>query len=188
MWELSRSHAGDYTGGFICFICPSPDSSALGLVSRRFYLWWDTTNRVESLLLFSLIHSPMTQDSHEGAWSSGFALLVSQHSICVFQSTAKLQPSSFRVQNFSTYLWSSLHRVYWIWKTQRREPALLQITLLTNFLAPCWEWRQTLQPTLQSVILTFISEDQLCSHICSQLTIFSYSDVPGRKACGWSTT
>lgn len=92
---------------------------------------------VESLLLFSLMHSPMTQDSHEGAWNSGFALVVSQHSICVFQSMAKLQPLRSRVQTFSTYLWSSLHRVYWIWKTQRREPVLLQIALLSNFLAPC---------------------------------------------------
>lgn len=138
---------------FICFICPSPDSSALGLVSCMFYLWWDATNRVESLLLFSLMHSPMTQDSHEGAWNSGFALVVSQHSICVFQSMAKLQPLRSRVQTFSTYLWSSLHRVYWIWKTQRREPVLLQIALLSNFLAPCWEWGWTLQPTLQSLIL-----------------------------------
>lgn len=34
------------------------------------------------------------QDSREGAQSSAFALPVSQHNICVFQSMAKLQPSN----------------------------------------------------------------------------------------------
>lgn len=147
MWELSRSHAGNYTGGlhsFICFICPSPDSSALGLVSHRFYLWymwWGTTNRRESLLLLSLIHSPMTQDSHKGVWSSGFGLLVSQHSILFFrvQLNCSLQALEFRL---SQHICGQVCTEFTEFgKLQRswREPVLLQIALFTNFLAPCWE-------------------------------------------------
>lgn len=38
---------------FTCFICPSLDSSALGLVFCRLYLWWDTTNGEKLTAFFS---------------------------------------------------------------------------------------------------------------------------------------
>lgn len=152
------------------------------------YMWCHATNRIESCLFCFVFPSFIPR------WP-GTPMKVSevQPLLSLFPNTIFVFSRVWLNYSLPTPWSSKFLKVSVVTSAQclpnlgeaEERPNVLAACASQHFRAPCSGWGWTCQPC--KVCSFGTSEDQMCRHICSQITVFSDSVVPGRKACVWPT-